>query len=741
MLLLNSSGTYRQCVCVCVAWAQGGGGGYCNLGCNTVHGIISSIIFCSIYYINRKCTFIISIGRLINDSTAPNCRLQVQNGARALFVALTDIQKGTELRYNYGGGPYPWRGPTRVSLEEAEEISLDAVQPEKVSMDASRPEKVFLDQAQPEKVSLDTAQSDELSLDAAQPKEASLDPALSQEVSLDAAAQPEEVSLDVTQQEEFFTGSAQPKEVSLDAAEPDEIFPASAQPEKVFVDTGQPGEISLDPTHPEESFLDTDQPKEVSLEEEVSLDAAQPEECFPGSAQPGDVSLDAAQTGFVSLDSAQPEEVSLDSVQPEEVSLDTAQPEEVSPGSVPPEGVFMGPCEPGQACFEDTDRPEPEYEDSGSEYEPHESESTSDSMSDWDSDASDVCDHQENGTRRYSTDHALVNDEDRLDEAATAKRDENNSRSWCLEPGNDVVPDSDSEMSDIIELQNSDRTRSRICEAGMTQLEAIPLPQTSDSPGSHVDKHQEDNSDAVDALEKVIVPVTNNKGGRQWDKKHYCLFCSSSQSKLPRHFQEQHMEEREVIDYMRETNKTYKLCKIALLRNKGNHLHNCEVTREGKGVLVVGYRPTYEVDAAEYGPCEQCLVYLTKSDLWKHKKTCPAKKLGKSGSHSKHNKPAVNSNFLLPSPRGTSSQLQVIVDSMATDHISRVAKSDSLIWQIGEKEFMKMGHDVDQHNYIRQKMRELSRLLIQLRADYKMADASLKDFIHPEKFRGVVSAS
>ena len=58
-----------------------------------------------------------SFGRLINDDHRnPNCKVIVQNacGEPVLhFCALRDIQRGEEILYNYGPGPYSWR-PSRL---------------------------------------------------------------------------------------------------------------------------------------------------------------------------------------------------------------------------------------------------------------------------------------------------------------------------------------------------------------------------------------------------------------------------------------------------------------------------------------------------------------------------------------------------------------------------------------------------------------------------------------------------
>ncbi|KAH3858233.1 hypothetical protein DPMN_100853 [Dreissena polymorpha] len=63
-----------------------------------------------------------SFGRLVNDSSHPNCKVQCfeEEGLPSLyFVALRDILPGEEVVYNYGAGPYPWRKKPKAGQESA----------------------------------------------------------------------------------------------------------------------------------------------------------------------------------------------------------------------------------------------------------------------------------------------------------------------------------------------------------------------------------------------------------------------------------------------------------------------------------------------------------------------------------------------------------------------------------------------------------------------------------------------
>ena len=78
---------------------------------------------------------------------------------------------------------------------------------------------------------------------------------------------------------------------------------------------------------------------------------------------------------------------------------------------------------------------------------------------------------------------------------------------------------------------------------------------------------------------------------------------------------------------------------------------------------------------------------------------------------------------------------------MRHDKISRIAKSDMIIIAFGEKLCSKHGHDNENHNYIRQKMRELARLLQEVRKQLKNQEMSIIQCIDPQLFRTIVESS
>ena len=116
-------------------------------------------------------------------------------------------------------------------------------------------------------------------------------------------------------------------------------------------------------------------------------------------------------------------------------------------------------------------------------------------------------------------------------------------------------------------------------------------------------------------------PTTNNNGARNWDKEYFCHFCEKGFRKLPQHLKTQHKNEPHLIEILVEQDSKVKKEKLNKLRNMGNYKHNCDMLHNGEGVLIVGYRPKPTegyVAPQDYGPCCDCLVFLIRTNLWKH---------------------------------------------------------------------------------------------------------------------------
>ncbi len=168
----------------------------------------------------------------------------------------------------------------------------------------------------------------------------------------------------------------------------------------------------------------------------------------------------------------------------------------------------------------------------------------------------------------------------------------------------------------------------------------------------------------------------------------------------------------------------------------GNYHHNSAVLSTGKGEIVPKRQAMYMSTATDYLPCKFCFAMYVKTDLWRHHKRC---KLQVRENMPGRRKVQASCSLLLPMDSTISSGLQTIIEDMTYDAVTQVIKSDSLILSLGERMFLKNG-EVGRHRAdIRNKMRELARLLLVARAIDKDIVA-LKDLINPAKFNTVLEA-
>jgi hypothetical protein len=204
-----------------------------------------------------------------------------------------------------------------------------------------------------------------------------------------------------------------------------------------------------------------------------------------------------------------------------------------------------------------------------------------------------------------------------------------------------------------------------------------------------------------------------------------------------------HADEEDVQEWMKEKDDDKKAALIARIRNLGNWLHNSEVMRSGHGDFVITHRPTAEqavnINVDDYGPCPSCSATLVKREIWKHK--CPILKAYPEKRKEGTRRVAKRSQLMKPAPPGVDVLLNTILQSGKSDNISRIVKSDFLILELAKTKSLKSGHDSTQHSHIRSGLRQMARLLIELRRQANKPNASLQEFIKPACFTAVVTAA
>lgn len=236
----------------------------------------------------------------------------------------------------------------------------------------------------------------------------------------------------------------------------------------------------------------------------------------------------------------------------------------------------------------------------------------------------------------------------------------------------------------------------------------------------------------------IKVKVSSNTPyQRIYDKKNFCLYCEKPYAKITRHLIQKHSREVEVAKALScKQGSAKRNLFLTKVRNMGNYHHNSSVLSSGKGEIIPKRQATSVSTATDYLPCKFCFAMYIKTDLWRHHKRC---KLQVKDNMPGKRKVQASCSLLLPMDSTISSGLQKIIEDMTYDDITQVVKSDSLILSLGERMFLKNG-EVGRHRAdIRNKMRELARLLLVARAIDKDIVA-LKDLINPAKFNTVLEA-
>ena len=234
----------------------------------------------------------------------------------------------------------------------------------------------------------------------------------------------------------------------------------------------------------------------------------------------------------------------------------------------------------------------------------------------------------------------------------------------------------------------------------------------------------------------IIVPISRKTtfGGRVYDKEQCCLFCGKClKMKITRHYVEVHKNEFEEymakLSYDRNTS-------LRLLRNRGNFFHNVKVMREQKGELILVRRPTSgKISHTEFLPCSRCLGFFLKAEIWRHQQFCDIKAV-EEGPHQ-----FIQCGSLLLYSSVNDSYRDVLKDvvaDMRKDDTYIVIKNDIMILTYGSYIYETKG--VDKKNYVSEKMRNLARLLKELRKQCNNEDG-LIDFISPKFFDNIISAT
>ena len=231
-----------------------------------------------------------------------------------------------------------------------------------------------------------------------------------------------------------------------------------------------------------------------------------------------------------------------------------------------------------------------------------------------------------------------------------------------------------------------------------------------------------------------VAPLPNPAKQSKYNKKQYCLYCKKAISKLARHLEFAHSQQPDVARAF-SFNKRSRERRDVLrsIKKKGNFNHNATVATSGAGEMVACRRPTTARESDGYRHCKFCQGLYARDCLWRHVRNCPQKSI-------EGEPPAGRKRIQLdlPKPDQIHEAVWKIACEMNQDDISLVVRSERDILSLGESLYNARKPYEKRNDYIRQKMREMARLLITARAMTPLK--STENLVMPSNFPQIIQA-
>ena len=232
------------------------------------------------------------------------------------------------------------------------------------------------------------------------------------------------------------------------------------------------------------------------------------------------------------------------------------------------------------------------------------------------------------------------------------------------------------------------------------------------------------------------------------NKRHYCSFCQKFKTQIIRHFRQRHSDQEVVAEIVQLEEKLQtKITKIKeskhqidaaweAFRNENDHKSNLETIEKKKGILIVARNPAEDepLNWQHYSPCPFCLAWMLKNQLGFHEPRCKnkPKDLAKAGKSSlvKKSKRLVFGSF----KNEHSEELLEIISTLSDDEIANTIRDDKSILQVGQDLLNQQARKKEHYKYIKDRLRELGRLLLELRSHKGNEKRKLSSFIRVEEW-------
>ncbi|XP_028985935.1 uncharacterized protein LOC114843500 [Betta splendens] len=324
----------------------------------------------------------------------------------------------------------------------------------------------------------------------------------------------------------------------------------------------------------------------------------------------------------------------------------------------------------------------------------------------------------------------LFDDDLTSDGSGTADEDEDSSEE-------EYIPDSEaSEDCDSVASMSVASTPSKIGPA-QTQAVASDTSTTEDEvflsaakPCNLTSSDQQRNDGQKHIF--TSTPVTSSS-------INYCYICGKAQTKFARHLRthKTHVEIERIFSLPKKSKVRKR--QLEKVRNRGNFQHNAEVLQSGMGSLKVKRKTKTGHAIGKFIHCMYCKGLYIRKELWRHVKRCPEKPEVDDLLNEVTGKKKVLG-FASAVESGPiqkiSSGVWKLLGAMRDDDVTSVVRNDVCILQFAQSLFNRHGQDTTKYEYMRQKLREVGRLLLCLRKDFSVQN--IEDAIRPANFHRVI---
>ncbi|XP_053707447.1 uncharacterized protein LOC128750869 [Synchiropus splendidus] len=307
----------------------------------------------------------------------------------------------------------------------------------------------------------------------------------------------------------------------------------------------------------------------------------------------------------------------------------------------------------------------------------------------------------------------------------------------------DFVPDSAEESEDDIPVISPAKKFKKTFAELVNDLIGTDE-STSDRPGSSKDLLPPEDPDSppprpnlseeVSGAEHQVEETT----AATLSSKNSCFICGKSVRKMARHLQthSSNLEVSHAFSFPPHSKERKKV--LDMLRNRGNFQHNTEVLQTGKGELKIKRKPDGDPVREKFIHCIYCQGMFVRKHLWRHVKRCARKPEDEEQRPGRRRVLGTAASLESASQQQVSTGVWKLLTAMNQDEVASVVRNDLTIVQFAQSLVNKHGQDATKNEYMRQKLREVGRLLLCLQKDFSVAN--MEDAVKPPNFPKVLNA-